>query len=204
MSDEEILEQNKNQATTDDNQGVDVVASQTADSEGLSVEALTEKLEQAEQKAAEHWDQLLRVRAEMDNLRRRTQKDLENAHKFALEKFVSELLPVLDSLDMGLDAATQENVSIEKLQEGTQLIITMLKQVFEKFNVQEVHPEGEKFNPEHHQAMSIQENGEVEANTVLAVMQKGYLLNDRLVRPAMVMVSKAPEVVSEQATDENE
>ena len=78
----------------------------------------------------------------------------------------------------------------------------MLKQVFDKFNVQEVNPEGEKFNPEHHQAMSIQENAEVEANTVLAVMQKGYLLNDRLVRPAMVLVSKAPEAVSDQADSE--
>jgi len=165
---------------------------------------LTKKLEQAEQKAADNWDQLLRTRAEMDNLRRRTQKDLENAHKFALEKFVTELLPVLDSLDMGLIAATQENASVEKLQEGTELIISMLKQVFEKFNVQEVHPEGEKFNPDHHQAMSIQENGEVDANTVLAVMQKGYLLNERLVRPAMVIVSKAPQAAPEQAENENE
>jgi len=195
MSDEEILEQNENQTATDDHQA----EAQTAETEELSVEALKQKVEQAEQKATENWDQLLRTRAEMDNLRRRTQKDLGNAHKFALEKFVTELLPVLDSLDMGMDAAKQKNVSVESLQEGTQLIITMLKQVFDKFNVQEVNPEGEKFNPEHHQAMSIQENGEVDANTVLAVMQKGYLLNDRLVRPAMVMVSKAPEVVSDKA-----
>jgi len=199
MSDEEILEQNQNQAATDEDQ-----AAEATDSEELSVEVLTKKLEQAEQKAADNWDQLLRTRAEMDNLRRRTQKDLENAHKFALEKFVTELLPVLDSLDMGLIAATQENASVEKLQEGTELIISMLKQVFEKFNVQEVHPEGEKFNPDHHQAMSIQENGEVDANTVLAVMQKGYLLNERLVRPAMVIVSKAPQAAPEQAENENE
>ena len=199
MSDEEILEQNQNQTATDDHQTAET---QTDATDELSIEALTEKLQQAENKAAEHWDQLLRTRAEMDNLRRRTQKDLENAHKFGLEKFVTELLPVLDSLDMGLEAASQENVSVESLQEGTQLIITMLKQVFDKFNVQEVNPEGEKFNPEHHQAMSIQENAEVEANTVLAVMQKGYLLNDRLVRPAMVLVSKAPEAISDQADSE--
>ena len=199
MSDEEILEQNQNQTATDDHQTVET---QTDATDELSIEALTEKLQQAENKAAEHWDQLLRTRAEMDNLRRRTQKDLENAHKFGLEKFVTELLPVLDSLDMGLEAASQENVSVESLQEGTQLIITMLKQVFDKFNVQEVNPEGEKFNPEHHQAMSIQENAEVDANTVLAVMQKGYLLNDRLVRPAMVLVSKAPEAISDQADSE--
>ena len=199
MSDEEILEQNQNQTATDDHQTAET---QTNATDELSIEALTEKLQQAENKAAEHWDQLLRTRAEMDNLRRRTQKDLENAHKFGLEKFVTELLPVLDSLDMGLEAASQENVSVESLQEGTQLIITMLKQVFDKFNVQEVNPEGEKFNPEHHQAMSIQENAEVDANTVLAVMQKGYLLNERLVRPAMVLVSKAPEAISDQADSE--
>lgn len=201
MSDEEILEQNENQTATDSDQADQP---QAAETEEISVEALTEKLEQAEQKASDNWDQLLRTRAEMDNLRRRTQKDLENAHKFGLEKFVSELLPVLDSLDMGLNAATQENASVEKLQEGTELIISMLKQVFDKFNVQEVHPEGEKFNPDHHQAMSIQENGEVDANTVLAVMQKGYLLNERLVRPAMVIVSKAPQAAPEQADSENE
>lgn len=200
MSDEDILEQNENQTATDDHQSAEP---QTVENEELSIEALKQKLEQAEQKATDNWDQLLRTRAEMDNLRRRTQKDLGNAHKFALEKFVTELLPVLDSLDMGLEAATQDNVSIESLQEGTQLIITMLKQVFDKFNVQEVYPEGEKFNPEHHQAMSMQENAEVDANTVLAVMQKGYLLNDRLVRPAMVMVSKAPEAVSDQADSKN-
>ncbi|MFW2373230.1 MAG: nucleotide exchange factor GrpE [Gammaproteobacteria bacterium] len=196
MSDEEILEQSENQSATDDNQAAEI--------EELSVEALKEKLEQAEQKAADNWDQLLRTRAEMDNLRRRNQKDLENAHKFALEKFVTELLPVLDSLELGLGAATQDNVSVESLQEGTQLTINMLKQVFEKFNVQEVHPEGEKFNPDHHQAMSMQENAEVDANTVLAVMQKGYLLNERLVRPAMVMVSKAPQAAPEQADSKNQ
>ncbi len=134
----------------------------------------------------------------MDNLRRRTQKDLENAHKFALEKFVSELLPVLDSMALGLDAAKQENSTVESLQQGTELTMNMLKQVFEKFNVTEVDPQGEKFNPDHHQAMSMQENHELEPNTVMAVMQKGYLLNDRLVRPAMVMVSKAPATSGEE------
>ncbi len=201
MSDEEILEQNENQAATAADQAEEV---QPDEVEELSIESLQKKLEQAEQKAADNWDQLLRTRAEMDNLRRRNQKDLGNAHKFALEKFVTELLPVLDSLELGLGAATQDNVSIESLQEGTQLTINMLKQVFEKFNVQEVYPEGEKFNPDHHQAMSMQENAEVDANTVLAVMQKGYLLNDRLVRPAMVMVSKAPETTPEQTDSKNQ
>lgn len=189
MSNEEILEQNQAE------QGEEPAEQQggAADEAGEpSVEQLQAKLEQAEQKAMENWDQLLRTKAEMDNLRRRTQKDLENAHKFALEKFVAELLAVKDSLEMGLEATQQESASVESLREGTELTLNMLQQVFEKFNVAELNPQGEKFNPDHHQAMSAQESSEVEPNTVMAVMQKGYLLNDRLVRPAMVMVSRAP------------
>lgn len=186
MSNEEILEQNA------ESQPEQPAETEAAAGEELSVEQLQQKLAEAEQKASDNWDQLLRTRAEMDNLRRRTQKDLENAHKFALEKFVNELLAVKDSLEMGLDAAQQEGASIDSLKEGTELTLNMLKQVFEKFNVVELNPQGEKFNPEHHQAMSMQEMPDTEPNTVIMVMQKGYLLNDRLVRPAMVAVSKAP------------
>ena len=189
MSNEETLEQNPEQQAQEPTEQAEEASEQAAE---LSVEELQAKLEQAEQKAKENWDQLLRTKADMDNLRRRTQKDLESAHKFALEKFVTELLSVKDSLEMGLDATQQESASVESLREGTELTLNMLKQVFEKFNVVELDPQGEKFNPDHHQAMSMQENAELEPNTVMAVMQKGYLLNDRLVRPAMVMVSKAP------------
>ena len=187
MSNEEILE--KNEELTED-QGQTGTAS-AAEESLLTVEELTEKLAAAEQKAADNLDQLLRTKAEMENLRRRTQKDVENAHKFAIEKFVSEVLSVKDSLEMGLEAAAHES-TVEKLQEGTEMTLNMLKQVFEKFSVIELHPQDEKFNPDHHQAMSIQESADHEPNTVMTVMQKGYLLNDRLVRPAMVMVSKAP------------
>lgn len=187
MSDEEILDKNE-QVETDEA----VAEGVNTESEAPSVEEeLVNKLEAAEQKAQDHLDQLLRAKADMENLRRRTQKDLENAHKFALEKFVTELLSVKDSLEMGLDAANQES-TVDKLIEGTEMTLNMLKSVFEKFNVEEVNPQDEKFNPEHHQAMSMQESAEHEPNTVIAVMQKGYLLNERLVRPAMVMVSKAP------------
>lgn len=190
MADEEILEQNQTvepdvTAASEDNV--------SAANEDLSPEELKAKLEEAEKKAAEYWDQLLRMKAEMENTRRRTQRDLENAHKYALEKFAVELLPVKDSLELGLQAVEQANGNIDNLRQGTELTLNMLSQAFEKFNLKELNPQGEKFNPEHHQAMSIQENAEVEANTVLAVMQKGYVLNDRLVRPAMVMVSKAAE-----------
>jgi molecular chaperone GrpE len=153
-------------------------------------EAIAEQLKQAEQKAAEHWELLLRTKAEMENLRRRTQKDLENAHKFALEKFVMELLPVKDSMELGLSVETADTVA---LRAGMQLTLSLLKNAFDKFRIAEVNPINEKFNPDLHQAMAMQASAEVEPNTVLAVMQKGYTLNDRIVRPAMVMVSKSAE-----------
>lgn len=193
MSNEENLEKNQTDMQ-DDLQSDEVldVVNETA-GEAFSAEELMDRLDQAEKKATDNWDQLLRTKAEMDNIRRRTQKDLENAHKFALEKFVTELLGVKDSLEMGVSASLQENVTVESLREGSEMTLTMLAGLFEKFNVVEVNPEGEKFNPDHHQAMSMQPNAELEPNTVMAVMQKGYLLNDRLVRPAMVMVSKAAD-----------
>ncbi|MDH5485132.1 MAG: nucleotide exchange factor GrpE [Gammaproteobacteria bacterium] len=189
MSNEEILEQTETAADVSE---VEQVTDESPQDEAASVNELKQKLEAAEKKAADNWDQLLRARAEMDNIRRRTQKDLENAHKYGLEKFVTELIAVKDSLELGLDAAKQDTASVDALVEGTELTLNMLKSVFEKFNIAELHPQDEKFNPEHHQAMSMQEHAEAEPNTVLAVMQKGYLLNDRLVRPAMVLVSKKP------------
>ena len=148
-------------------------------------------LEDARGKADEHWDQVLRLQAEMDNMRRRTERDLANAHKFALERFTNELLPVCDSLEMGLAAFDSENT--EKHKEGVELTLQMLNSVMEKFDIREVNPQNEAFNPDFHQAMSIQERADVEPNTVVTVVQKGYLLHDRLIRPAMVIVSKAPE-----------
>jgi len=133
---------------------------------------------------------LLRTKAEMENLRKRTEKDLENAHKYGMEKFVNEMLPVKDSMEMGLAA---EDVTVESLHEGMKLTMNMFNTTFEKLNVKEINPLNEPFDPELHQAMTMQEAVDVEPNTVIAVMQKGYLLNDRLVRPAMVIVSKKPE-----------
>lgn len=153
-------------------------------------EALIAQLKEAEEKAEENWELLLRTKAEMENLRKRTQKDLENAHKYGLEKFISELLPVVDSMQLGLAA---EEATIESLREGMTLTMNMVSQMFEKFNIEVVDPINQKFDPEFHQAMSMQPSGDVEPNTVIAVMQKGYKLNDRLIRPAMVMVSKAAE-----------
>ena len=151
---------------------------------------LIEQLNNAKSKAEENWELLLRTKAEMENLRRRTQIDLENAHKYGIEKFVSELIPVMDSMELGLAA---KEASAEHLREGMTLTINMVNQMFEKFKIDSVNPMNEKFNPELHQAMAAQPTADVEPNTVIAVMQKGYLLNERLVRPAMVMVSKAAE-----------
>jgi len=196
MSNEETLDKNQQDTQGDVNpEATDEILESVDETEAqaLSPEELIDRLDQAEKKATENWDQLLRTKAEMDNIRRRTQKDLENAHKYALEKFIAELLAVKDSLELGVNAAQQENVTVDSLREGSEMTLSMLANVFEKFNVVELNPEGEKFNPDHHQAMSMQPTAEMEPNTVMAVMQKGYLLNNRLVRPAMVMVSKAAE-----------
>ena len=144
----------------------------------------------AEAKAADNWDRLLRLQAEMENQRKRAQNDVNKARKFALEGIVSDLLPVKDSLEMGLAAASAEEADAKAIVEGAELTLKILAQVFEKNNILEVNPVDEKFNPEFHQAMSMQEVEGKEPNTVTGVMQKGYTLNERLVRPALVMVAK--------------
>lgn len=160
--------------------------------EGLEHTDLTALLEDARGKADAHWDQMVRTQAEMENLRKRSERDLANAHKFALERFASELLPVKDSLELGLAAFTAENSDPEKLKEGVALTLQMLTTALDKAAINEVNPQDERFDPDFHQAMSLQERADVEPNTVVTVVQKGYTLNGRLIRPAMVIVSKAP------------
>lgn len=152
-----------------------------------------DELERARAEAEECRDQLLRARAELENVRKRAEREAESARKFALERFATELLGVRDSLEMGLQAAEAESGDMDKLKEGMELTARMLNQVMEKFGVEALHPEGEAFDPSFHEAMSAQESGEHEPNTVLSVMQKGYLLNGRVLRPAMVVVSKRPD-----------
>jgi molecular chaperone GrpE len=154
---------------------------------------MEQRLDDAEAKAQENWDKAVRAQAELENVRRRADRDLENAHKYALEKFFLELLPVKDSLEMGLEAARGENTDLAKLVEGTELTHKMLEDLMIKFGICDVHPLDEQFNPELHQAMSLLESPDKAPNTVVAVMQKGYTLNDRLIRPAMVVVSKQAE-----------
>jgi len=155
-----------------------------------NADSLESQLEYAQAKATENWDHYMRAKAEMDNLRRRNIKDVENAHKFGIEKFVTEILPVIDGIGMGLAV---EDASAESLREGMELTMTMLGKMMEKLGIEEIDPLNEPFDAAKHQAMSMQPNADVEPNTVIAVMQKGYSLNERLIRPAMVMVSKAAE-----------
>jgi molecular chaperone GrpE len=150
-------------------------------------------LEDARSKADENWNLCLHLQADLDNLRKRSERDLANAHKFALERFAQELLPVRDSLEMGLATAAGGQVDPARLQEGVELTLQMLTAALGKFGITEVNPQLERFNPDFHQAMSLQERADLEPNTVVTVVQKGYLLNDRLLRPAMVIVSRQPE-----------
>lgn len=137
-------------------------------------------------------DSVIRAAAEVDNIRRRSAQDVEKAHKFALEKFANELLPVIDNMDRAIEFSDKENEAIKPVIEGIELTLKSFVDALAKFKVEVVDPQGEKFNAEFHQAMSMQPSEDVEPNTVLAVMQKGYTLHGRLLRPAMVMVSKAP------------
>ena len=137
-------------------------------------------------------ESILRTEAEAQNTRRRAEQDVEKARKFALEKFVNELLPVADNLERAIDVGNPEDEAQKGLIEGVELTLKSLQDTLKKFNVEAIHPEGEPFDPQLHQAMSMVPNPDVEPNTVLNVFQKGYTLNGRLVRPAMVVVASAP------------
>lgn len=159
----------------------------------LTLEEALDRLADAEEEYRRAEDKLLRIQAEMQNLRRRTEQDIERAHKFGQERFSSELLVVMDNLERALNAASEHDDEVVKaIHEGVNLTLKSFVDCFAKFNIEEVDPMGEPFDPALHQAMSIQENGEVEPNTVIAVMQKGYTLHGRVLRPAMVVVSTDP------------
>ncbi len=166
-------------------------SSQSQAAQNSNVDELSKKLEKAEQKATENWDKVLRIQAEMENLKRRTQKDLENAHKFALENFAKELLTVVDSLELGLQAAIGDSPEVQKFREGSELTLKQFEAVFSKFNIEVINPLGQPFDPGLHQAMAMQPSVDAEPNSVINVFQKGYVLNGRLLRPAMVVVAKA-------------
>jgi molecular chaperone GrpE len=159
---------------------------------GDAGEDLCARILQLEEQLAAAQDQSLRVAADMQNVRRRAELDVEKAHKFALEKFAVDLLPVVDSIERGLELSNPEDESIKAVREGMQLTLKLLVDTLKRYQVDALDPHGAPFNAEHHQAMAMQESAHVEPNSVLKVFQKGYLLNGRLLRPAMVVVSKAP------------
>ena len=176
-------------AVPEDSKSENPVQSEDSVANATGAQLQTE-VEQLRQQVDEHRNLFLQARADVENVRKRAERDLQNAHKYALDKFMAELLPVKDSLEMGL-AAIDESADIGKLREGTELTLKMLAAAVAKFGVTEINPHGEKFNPEWHEAMAMQPSSETEPNTVMQVIQKGYRLNDRLVRPAMVIVSQA-------------
>lgn len=152
-----------------------------------SAERPEDALAAALAKADENWDRYLRAVAELDNVRKRTARDVENAHKFALERFGKELLAVRDTLEMGLAAA--EGASIETLLEGKEATLKLLTTILQQFGIEEVDPQGEPFDPELHEAISMRPSEDLEPGSVVTVVQKGYTLNGRLLRPAMVIVA---------------
>lgn len=149
--------------------------------------SLEQQLKEAEIRAAEHHDAWLRAKAETENIRKRAQTDIANAHKYAVDNFSVQLLAVMDSLDAAL---ATENSTLENLRDGVELTRKQLAAIFEKFNIHTIDPQGEKFDPHRHEAMCAVES-DLAPNTVIQVMQKGYMLHDRVIRPAMVTVSKA-------------
>ncbi|MCG8668177.1 MAG: nucleotide exchange factor GrpE [Pseudomonadales bacterium] len=189
---QESVEQDHELVAEQQEEAVDAGHEVEESSDQPSVAELMKKLEEANQVIADQKDAVLRAAAEEQNVRRRAERDVENAHKFALEKFSNDLLPVVDTLERALDAAQGDEEAIKATREGVELTLKMLMDALKKHGVEQLDPVGEPFNPQEHEAMSMQPNPDMDPNTVMAVLQKGFSLNGRLVRPAMVIVSKAP------------
>ena len=183
---ESVMNESQEQVKSEDAQ-----AEFDAQAELVQALARVDELEkQLQQSQKTEREAMIRAQAEIENIRRRTQQDVENAHKFALEKFSNELLPVLDNLERALSAADHENEQMKPMIEGLELTLKSFLDAVRKFGIEVVEEKNVAFNPEVHQAMTLIDSPEHEANHVVDVMQKGYTLNGRLLRPAMVVVSK--------------
>ncbi|HLB42561.1 MAG TPA: nucleotide exchange factor GrpE [Gammaproteobacteria bacterium] len=155
-----------------------------------SYQELLHKLNEAEQKANQYWERILRMQADNDNAIRRVERDIANAHKYALDRFVTELLPIVDSLELCINNVPKEiQDTAGSVIEGVNLTLKMFYAAMEKFGIKQLHPVSEPFNPEYHQAISMQVDSSVKPGIVISVLQKGYTLNNRLIRPALVIVS---------------
>ncbi|BET97446.1 nucleotide exchange factor GrpE [Xenorhabdus taiwanensis] len=186
VPDEQVAENTENVSE----QQINAEQADAPETENVVDPRVAELEEQLKQAQANERDALLRARAEIENIRRRTEQDVEKAHKFALEKFVNELLPVIDNLERALDAADRTNEALLPMVEGIELTLKSFIDSVGKFGVEVVSDTNVPFNPEVHQAMTMMESDQHEPNQVMLVMQKGYTLNGRLLRPAMVAVSK--------------
>jgi molecular chaperone GrpE len=184
------MEQNENTPNTDSTRKLEQQAGATTEpateNKAEVVPSLEDMLKEAERKAQEHYDAWMYAKAEGENIRRRAADDVSKAQKFAVERFSNEMLAVMDSLQAGLAV---ETANVESFKSGMELTLKQLSSVFEKFNITEINPVGEKLDPHKHQAIGMVDSDQP-ANTVVTVMQKGYALNDRVLRPAMVMVAK--------------
>jgi molecular chaperone GrpE len=186
----------ENQPTASD----DAAAGQKAGADAVMEPAqLRAELEAAQAQASQNLEKFMRVAADMENTRRRAQIDVANAHKYAIERFASELLPVRDSLEFArtVDIRQESETALQKMHEGLDLTLKLMDDVFRKFGLNVIDPAGEKFDPTKHHAISMVESAEVPPNHVVNVMQKGYVLQDRVLRPAMVVVAKAPAPAAE-------
>ena len=194
MKEEELQQQETIQGVEAEVVGTEADIEWNEETENVEQDSKIAQLEAAllssESKVKDQQDAVLRAKADIENMRRRTETEIDKARKYALNKFSEELLPVIDNLERAIQSADIENEAVKSIVEGVELTHKTFVDVVAKFGLKEINPEGETFNPEMHQAMSIQESPEHEPNTVMFVMQKGYELNGRVIRPAMVMVSK--------------
>ncbi|MBQ0746806.1 MAG: nucleotide exchange factor GrpE [Marinobacter sp.] len=187
-------DENRNEQVEELNEAVDASAEAAGEQEAGQGE--TSELDALKAQVQEFQEQMLRSQAEMQNVRRRAEMDVEKAHKFALEKFVKELLPVADSLEKAVESTEGQGDTgdlVASIRQGVEMTLSLLESSLKKFNVEPLNPIGEPFDPQHHEAMSMVPAPDAEPNSVVAVVQKGYLLNGRVVRPAMVMVAKAQD-----------
>lgn len=200
---EKVTSTEMSEESPQDNPETDTLLTEGVD--GSSTDAKSE-LAQALLQVDEYRDKAARAQAELQNVRRRAEKDVENAHKYSLENMAKELLPVLDNLERGLEAVpaeSSEDAVVKSLKEGIELTLSLFIKALARVKIEQVDPGGEPFNPQFHQAITMVEEASVEPNSVVDVMQKGYTLHGRLLRPAMVVVSKAsastPPKIDEQA-----
>lgn len=195
-----VSEQESKQAQTDEEQLAEAAAAAIeagvepaaeVETEGELDMSLEDMVSQLQEDVMAARDASLRAQADAQNVKRRAEQDVEKARKFALERFSGDLLPVVDNLERSLEAASGSDELSKSIAEGVELTLKSLLDAMKKYNIEAVDPTGEPFDPQLHQAMTMVENADMEPNTVMAVMQKGYTLNGRLIRPAMVMVTKA-------------